>query len=124
MTYTDEFTWFNSEVEQIFGATTQFKWEQEYMTNPCIPILEGFEKVLGRKFKCGDCEDFGKCWNNSIKTIQGSSILPCFKLSNDIKVEIKLKDKEIEATKIDTHPRYTITVRYGPNLFRDWKLIL
>ena len=69
------------------------------------PPLEGFERVLGRKFTCGDCDNkYGiGCWFPQINHCESY-----FKLSDKTKAEIKLKDKEIEDTKIDTHPRYPI----------------
>ena len=56
------------------------------------PILEGFEKVLGRKIVFKDFDHFTK-YDYPI-------------LSDKTKAEIKLKDQEIEHTKIDTHPRH------------------
>jgi len=69
--------------------------------------LEGFEKVLGRKFRCWDCrhlEERSDC--EFSKRYLLINDCPIFKLSDNTITEIRLKDKEIEDTKIDTHPRY------------------
>ena len=59
------------------------------------PILEGFEKVLGRKFVFRDFDHFTK-YDYPI-------------LSDETKAEIKLHDYELyPAGKVDTHPRFEI----------------
>jgi len=58
----------------------------------------GFEKVLGRKFKQFD---FRMVFDEE-KMKGGLGLI------DKTKAEIKLKDREIEETKIDTHPRYLI----------------
>ena len=67
------------------------------------PNLEGFEKVLGRKFNSTDFDIFGKDYPT---------------LSDDTKAEIKEKDKEIAETKIDTHPRIFVSndIHYYVNI--------
>ena len=78
-----------------------------------LPNLEGFEQVLGRKFRCQDCSRICPIAN------QMTHICYEFKLSDATKVEIKLKDREIEDTKIDTHPRYPLgTLKIVP-IIRD-----
>ena len=126
----NQISWGTPEREYIIGTDPAFAdsspWVMvEYLEDGSFrimntpPILEGFERVLGRKFGHGDCN-----WEGTWRCGQFPHLCNGFKLCDDTKAEIKLKDKEIEETKIDTHPRHRITVRYGPNLFRDWKLIL
>lgn len=57
--------------------------------------LEGFEKVLGRKFTN---DDF------AISTHKETHLRLCLCILD----KIKLKDKEIEETKIDTHPTFLL----------------
>ena len=66
--------------------------------------LEDWERVLGRKFTCEDCSNKYEigCW------YPYCPLCPQFKLSSKTKAEIKLKDREIEETKIDTHPKYEL----------------
>lgn len=116
MTNTNE--WQREDVEQIYGASVHFEWEKKFLK------LEGFEKVLGRKFTCikdcvlyseGNCEMIG----NLLK------YCPKFRLTDDTKAEIKLKDKEIEETKIDTHPRYYLqTIKIRPHEYMRLEIIL
>ena len=82
-------------------------------------IIENFEKVICRKFTCGDCI-FGipnKEYPNSLvdcklyKTFYNISKEKCKRfrgLSDKTITEIKLKDIEIKKTKIDTHPRFQV----------------
>ena len=66
--------------------------------------LEGFEKVLGRKFDCHDCNIFFRCRKDVIDDRKCDDL----ELRMGILDEIKLKDKEIENTKIDTHPGFQV----------------
>jgi len=110
--------------------------------------MNGFEKVLGRKWHCEDCKyciktidregkQFNVCykfhfWFREDPTYN-RCMDDCFVVSDKIKAGIKLKDKQIENTKIDTHPRYwlsTTTIHEnGFNVdtswkYYDWELIL
>jgi len=105
------------------------------------PILEGFEKVLGRKFTCKDCgylrkeksmdlslnifwsKDSYVCPSGWCNNIDIFKICKSFYLSDDTKAEIKLADKKIEETKIDTHPRFSLgnLVKQIPS--GEWSLI-
>ncbi len=98
---------YKDDIEDISALSRATVFKQEWIDNCCR--LEGFEKVLDRRFKCNDC---------SLMTTVGcveswmdiTNAFPCHKfiLTDKTKAEIKLKDREIEDTKIDTHPRYFI----------------
>ena len=110
-----------------------FDWQNEYLCDPnsvisrmtpedvvgLPPKLEGFEKVLGRKFTCYDCpylknySPYSHCCKYfSFGRFNLHGLKPCkhFKLSKDILEIIKLRDTEIENTKIDTHPRFSLGI--------------
>jgi len=89
--------------------------------NAMNPPLKGFEKVLGRKPQCKQCEyydqDYDAFCNDhqvyecdmGVKTDENASMWNCKYGIEQIKAEIKLKDREIKETKIDTHPRHILT---------------
>jgi len=87
--------------------------------------LDGFEKVLCRKFTCEkDCNDRDCEWKDRI-FMKRYNICLNFKISDDTKAEIKLKDREIEKNKIDTHPIFIIQDKYkNATWLRSWELIL
>ena len=103
-------------------GSTQIDLPDFYRAIKTYPALEGFEQVIGRKFTCEDCDYYRE--NSIIEhpyRFQGElnfyrgceghhkgKNAECFDLCEKIKAEIKLMDKEIEDTKIDTHPRYLI----------------
>lgn len=87
-----------------------------HMANIPKPILEDWEKVLGRQFTCRrDCYWY---WTNRTKYRRKvcspgsfSDIHTCnhVRLMDKTKAEIKLHDYELyPAGKVDTHPRYLI----------------
>ena len=90
-------------------------------------LLVAFENVLGRKFNCYDCPYLkNSTYSNCCKyfsfnrfNLYGLKLCKHFKLSKDIIEIIKLNDKEIENTKIDTHPRYCIG-KITPKQSLDW----
>ena len=114
----------------------QYEFDRQYQLNSIdtysindiqFTSLDGFEKVLGRKFTCKDCTQY-----NPYKHISNSYLFGCvgnennikcekFWIKDDIKMEIKLKDKEISKTKIDTHPRYLIGSMFNTN--KNWEFI-
>ena len=92
------------------------------------PVLEGFEQVIGRKLDCSVCVYFleenlysWKCKFYSPKRFNLHGLKPCkhVQFQQTILDEIKLRDKEIEDTKIDTHPRHLIG-KITPSQSLDW----
>lgn len=113
----------------IEGMLKEFnlnQWQKEdlrmFMRDGTKPILEGFEKVLGEKWGCGNCQfiRYVSCrdktmayvcpwiWNSEpLTSYSGCNI---FEISDKTKAEIKLEDYWIILSKIDIHPRYKIGV--------------
>jgi len=120
--------WGNPETSYMSGIVVdgQINIDLEIMDkiiNGGIPdYLQGFEKVLGRKFTCQqDCADRDCKWKNRI-FMNGYNICGDFILSDDTKAAIKLKD--YEEIKIDTHPKYFIANLLTDNLELICKLEL
>jgi len=70
--------------------------------------IEGWERTLRSKFSCSHCSSFddAQCpWCHE-ETHPWQCVF--FKLTEEIKAMIKLKDIEICKTKIDSHPRHLI----------------
>ena len=67
--------------------------------------LDGWELVLGRKFNCMDC-----FWLDLCKSFDYFNNICCasFKLLNKVVDEIKVRDVDINETKIDTHPYFLL----------------
>jgi len=87
--------------------------------------VNGFEIVYGGRFSCFHCK-FRVVVNYcelKKKYLQIFPIYDCDKrqLSDDCINRIKQKDKKIEETKIDTHPRFPII---DLDILDLWELIL
>ncbi len=115
MTHDDYYDAFCS-ANQIFWGTGNRRQSMGSLYNQhhSPPTLEGFEEVLGRKFKCTDCgyhyyySKILKCsMGNYIGWIDGNDC-DKFKLSDKTKALIKIILQDCEKRGIDLHPRYLI----------------